>query len=109
MAKQQDKQAADEPLKVEVVSPLQSANTPDEDQKKVLQAQADQMYGKAADHAPAKPQRLDHVENGGASFGAPVAQGMNLSKEEEEFASNVAKSGEGENQPEKTPASKEVE
>lgn len=80
----------------------------EDDQKKVLQAQADQLFGKTDKHAPAKPERLDYVLNGSPSFGAPVAQGMNLSKEESEFAANLAASGEQKPQPEKTPASTEV-
>lgn len=84
------------------------ATAAEPDEKKVLQAQADQLFNNAEKHAPSKPERLDHVENGGASFGAPVAQGMNISKEEAEYAANLSKSSPEDLQPEKTPASTEV-
>jgi hypothetical protein len=87
---------------------MAKAKNSEEEQKEVGQAQVDQMFTKTTDHAPDKPVRLDHNVEGGASFGAPPAQGVNLSKEEEEFAANLAKSSEKNAQPEKTPASKEV-
>ena len=91
-----------DPVNVEVVSTTGLVDTPGADEKKMLKAQAEQLYGKTEFHAPAVPTTLSEA-------GAPPAQGPNISKEEAEYAANVAANSKVDNVPEeKTPASTEV-